>query len=175
MQRAVRWVRASAPKHNVDRERIGAFGHSAGAQLAALLGMEDTRQFRSGALAAYSSHVQAVVDVSGPADFTEQHDAEGDAFLSSFLGAEYSKRPEIWRDASPLSHVSRTNAPFLILIVHGTRDSNVPIAQSEALSERLRQAGVPVALVKVDDGHTFQTPRLADAWHTRHLNSLVAT
>lgn len=79
----------------------------------------------------------AVVDVSGPADFTQQHDAEGDAFLSSFLGAEYSKRPEIWRDASSLSHVLKTDAPFLI--IHGTPDSNVPIAQSEALAERLRR------------------------------------
>jgi acetyl esterase/lipase len=156
VQRAVRWVRASALKYSVDRERIGAFGHSAGAQLAALLGMEDTRDNSDPVLAAYSSRVQAVLDVSGPADFTQQHDAEGDAFLSSFLGAEYSKRPEVWRDASPLSHVSKTNAPFLI--VHGTRDSNVPIAESETLAERLRQAGVPVTLVKVDDGHTFQTP-----------------
>jgi dipeptidyl aminopeptidase/acylaminoacyl peptidase len=42
--------------------------------------------------------------------------------------------------------------------VHGTRDDQVPIAQSQELLERLQQAGVPAALVKVDDGHTFHTP-----------------
>jgi acetyl esterase/lipase len=156
VQRAVRWIRANALKYEVDPERIGAFGHSAGAQLAALLGMEETRDNSEPALSGYSSRVQAVVDVSGPSDFTEHHDAGGDAFLSGFFGADYSKRPEIWRDASPLLRVSKTNAPFLI--VHGTRDSNVPIAESEELAERLRQTGVPVTLVKVDDEHTFQTP-----------------
>jgi acetyl esterase/lipase len=43
VQRAVRWIRANASKYSVDPDHIGAFGHSAGAQLAALLGMEDTR------------------------------------------------------------------------------------------------------------------------------------
>jgi len=155
VQRAVRWVRANAAKYNTNPERIGAFGHSAGGQLAALLGMEDTRDNSDPALARYSSRVQAVVDVSGPSDFTVDHDPEGDAFLAHFFGREYSQDPEIWRNASPVFHVSKNDAPFLI--VHGTRDQNVPIAQSEELAEKLRQAGVPVTLVKVDDVHTFQT------------------
>jgi acetyl esterase/lipase len=156
VQRAVRWVRANALKYHVDRDHIGAFGHSAGAQLAALLGMEDTRDNSDAALAGYSSRVQAVVDVSGPSDFTPSHDQDDDAFLSHFFGADYATHPEIWRAASPVAHVSKSSAPFLI--VHGTRDENVPIAQSEELADRLRAAGVPVSLVKVDDAHTFQTP-----------------
>lgn len=69
-QRAVRWVRANAAKYGVDPNEIGAFGHSAGAQIVALLGMDDTRDNSDSALAGYSSKVQAVVDVSGPSDFT---------------------------------------------------------------------------------------------------------
>jgi pectinesterase len=79
VQRAVRWVRANASKYNIDASRIGAFGHSAGAQLASLLGMEETRDNSDVALAGYSSRVQAVVDVSGPTDFLVAHDADGDA------------------------------------------------------------------------------------------------
>ena len=156
MQRAVRWVRAHADQYHVDRDHIGAFGHSAGAQLAALLGMEDARDNSDAALAAYSSRVQAVVDVSGPADLTSNRDPDGDAFLTQFLGVEYTKNPQAWRDASPIFHVAKSNAPFLI--VHGARDANVPIAQSEALAASLREAGVPVNLVRVDGEHTFQTP-----------------
>lgn len=156
VQRAVRWVRSKAAKYDVNPDRIGAFGHSAGGQLAALLGMEETRDDSDPALAEYSSRVQAVVDVSGPSDFTNQHDADGEAFLANLFGADYSKNPAIWRDASPVFHVSKSSAPFLI--VHGTRDDQVPIAQSQELLERLQQAGVPAALVKVDDGHTFRTP-----------------
>ena len=55
-----------------------------------------------------------------------------------------------------MARASKNSAPFLI--VHGTRDENVPIAQSEALADLLHAAGVPVTLIKVDDGHTFQTP-----------------
>ena len=155
-QRAVRWIRANAAAYGVNPQRIGAFGHSAGAQLAALLGMEDTRDNSDSTLAAYSSRVQAVVDVSGPIDFTLDHDAEGSQFLSDFLGAEYAKHPEVWRDASPAFRVSKGDAPFLI--VHGTEDQNVSIAQAQELFDKLQAAGVPASFVKVDEGHTFRTP-----------------
>ncbi len=156
VQRAVRWVRANAAKYGVNPERIGAFGHSAGAQLAALLGMEETRDNSDAALAKFSSKVQAVVDVSGPSDFTKDHDPDGDAFLADFLGTDYAKDPEVWRRASPVFHVSKADAPFLI--VHGTQDKNVPISQSQELFEKLQSAGVPASFIKVNDVHTFQTP-----------------
>lgn len=156
VQRAVRWVRANASQYNVNPQRIGAFGHSAGAQLAALLGLEETRDNSDPALAKYSSKVQAVVDVSGPTDFTRDHDSDGDAFLAEFLGARYSNHPEVWREASPVFHVSKDDAPFLIL--HGTQDDEVPIAQSQEFLAKLQSAGVPASLIKVNDVHTFQTP-----------------
>ncbi len=158
VQRSVRWLRANAARYHVNPDRIGAFGHSAGAQLAALLGMEDTRDRDNSdpKLAKYSSRVNAVVDVSGPTDFTRGHDPDRDAFLANLLGATYSKQPEAWRDASPVFHVSPSAAPFLI--VHGTRDVDVSIALSQELYEKLQQAGVPVTFIKVDDVHTFQTP-----------------
>jgi len=156
VQRAVRWIRANAAKYRVDSNHIGAFGHSSGAQLAALLGMEETRDNSDPGLAKYSSKVQAVVDVSGPSDFTAHHDPEGDAFLAAFFGGDYAHHATIWQDASPIFHVSRKSAPFLI--VHGTEDPDVPIAQSQELADKLKEARVPVKFVKVEDVHTFQTP-----------------
>jgi acetyl esterase/lipase len=166
VQRAVRWIRANSAKYSVDSERVGAFGHSAGAQLAALLGMEDTRDNSDAQLAKYSSKVEAVVEVSGPSDFTTNHDPDGDAFLSAFFGGDYAHRPDIWRDASPVFHVSRNNAPFLI--VHGTHDEDVPLAQAQELADKLKQAKVPVKLVTLDDVHTFRTP---EARHRLALES----
>jgi acetyl esterase/lipase len=174
VQRAVRWIRANAAKYNIDPNRIGAFGHSAGAQLATLLGMESTRDNSDPALAKYSSTVQAVVDVSGPVDFTTHRDSEGDAFLSKFLGGDYAHHPEKWKDASPVFHVSTNTAPFLIL--HGTQDVEVPMAQAQELNDKLTEAGVPVKFVKVEDVHTFEKPearkRLAletQAFFTQYL------
>ena len=155
VQRAVRWIRANASKYGVNPEKMGAFGHSAGAQLAALLGMEDTRDNSDPALAKYSSKVQAVVDVSGPADFTKDHDAESIAFLTAFLGVDYEKHPEVWREASPVFRVAKDDAAFLI--VHGTQDQNVAVDQAQELYEKLQAAGVQVSFIKVNDAHTFQT------------------
>lgn len=154
VQRAVRWIRKNAGKYGVDPDHIGAFGHSAGAQLAALLGMEDTRDNSDAALKKYSSRVQAVVDVSGPADFTTMKDPEGVKFLTAFLGAEYSKKPELWQDASPAFHISKKDAPFLI--VHGEKDQDVPIDQAQELYDKLHAAGVQVKFLKIDDVHTFE-------------------
>jgi acetyl esterase/lipase len=156
VQRAVRWLRANSRKYNIDPNHVGAFGHSAGAQLAALLGMEDTRDNSDPALAKYSSRVQAVVDVSGPSDFTTNRDPDGDEQLANFLGADYAKSPDVWQSASPVFHAAKSNAPFLI--VHGTRDEMVPIAQAQELYDKLKQAGVHVTLIQLDDVHTFQTP-----------------
>jgi acetyl esterase/lipase len=156
VQRAVRWIRANSGKYGVNPERIGAFGHSAGAQLASLLGMEDTRDNSDASLAKYSSRVQAVVDYSGPTDFTTERDADDLKFLSNFLGTDYSKQPEVWQEASPAFHAAKSDAPFLI--IHGTRDQNVPIAQAQELYDKLKAAGAQASFTKVDDKHTFQNP-----------------
>ena len=155
VQRAVRWVRANAGKYGVNPEQMGAFGHSAGAQLASLLGLEDTRDNSDPALSKYSSRVQAVVDASGPTDFITDRDPDGDAFLTAFLGGDFATHPELWREASPVFHVAKGGAAFLIL--HGTKDQNVPISQAQELYDKLKAAKVKASLLKFDDGHTFET------------------
>jgi acetyl esterase/lipase len=157
VQRAVRWLRANSAKYNLDPDHIGAYGHSAGAQLALLLGMLDTRDNSDPALAKYSSKVQAVVDASGPTDFTvHQSDEDAMKFLASFFGAEYATHPEAWREASPVSHASKSNAP--ILIIHGTRDNMVPIAQAQELYDALTKAGANVKILRLDSDHMFHEP-----------------
>ena len=64
--------------------------------------------------------------------------------------------PACGASASPAFHISKDNAPFLI--VHGTEDENVPIAQAQQFYEKMQAAGVAVKFVKVNAGHTFQTP-----------------
>ena len=153
VQMAVRWVRANSGRYNLDRNHIGAYGHSSGGQLALLLGMTDTRDNSDAALAKYSSKVQAVVDAAGPTDFTTQSDKEGIQYMTNFLGADYAKHPEVWREASPISHVAKSNAP--ILIIHGTKDDSVPVAEADALTEALKKAGATVQYLRLDSDHMF--------------------
>src|SRR5271154_1319178 len=156
VQRAVRWVRANCAKYNVDPLHVGAYGHSAGAQIATLLGMMETRDNSDALLGKYSSKVQAVVDASGPADFTVDAHDDATEFLSRFLGADFATHPEVWRDASPVFHVAKSNAP--ILIIHGTRDEMVPISQAEELNAALTKAGATVQFLRLDSDHMFHEP-----------------
>lgn len=153
VQMAVRWVRANSAKYNIDRNHIGAYGHSAGGQLALLLGMLDTRDNSDPALAKYSSKVQAVVDAAGPTEFSTQGDPDGVKYLASFLNADFAKHPEVWRDASPISHVAKSNAP--ILIIHGTKDEWVPVAEADALNDALKKAGATVQFLRLESDHDF--------------------
>ena len=150
-QSAVRWIREHAAEYHVDPSKIGAYGHSAGGALAALLGLTDsTGPAESSSL----SRAQAVVDLSGISDFTSDHDPEGDALFTALFGGTEAQVPAVWRDASPVYQVKPGDPPFLI--VHGTRDQLVSIHQSEELEDALKKAGVTVKFLKVDDDHSLQ-------------------
>jgi len=158
VQRAVRWIRANAGRYDVAPRRIGALGASAGGHLAALLGTRETRDNSDRQLARHSSKVQCVVDVFGPADFTVRDgqplNPAAIGILMNFLGKTPQEAPDLYREASPVAHVDRGDAPFLIF--HGDRDMLVPIDQSRRLHAALQKAGVPSELVVMQgEGHGF--------------------
>jgi acetyl esterase/lipase len=173
VQRAVRWVRAHAGTYGIDPQRVGAFGFSAGAGLAAHLGLRETRDNTDPALAAYSSRVRCVVDLAGPTDGTRPWtDPSAIALGVAVLGDTFGVVPDVSRDASPLFHVDAAAAPFLI--VHGTQDSIVPVAQAQRLVAALHEVGVEVTYIEFPAaGHdVFAWDRsgpLALAFLGRHL------
>lgn len=140
---AVRFLRANADAYGIDPDRVAALGYSAGGHLAALLGTTTTAAgFDGPLLPAVSSQVQCVVDFFGPTDLTLYTESEGieKGYIAPFLGARYGAKPEVYRKASPLEHVSKDAPPFLIL--HGTADVLVPIIHSERFHKKLLEAGV---------------------------------
>jgi len=151
VQRAVRWVRANAAQYGVDPGRVGAYGWSAGGQLAALLGTRDTRD-DAPALAAYSSRVACVVDLAGDVDLAAYTRPPALDEVVALLGGTPEEVPERYREASPLSWIDERTAPFLV--VHGAPDDVVPVAQSRRLVSALRAAGVEVEYAELPDaGH----------------------
>ncbi len=151
---AIRSLRAHAGEWGLDPGRIGVWGGSAGGHLVALLGTLDEGVFEgSGGYPEYSSRVQAVVDMFGPADLTQLFAGASSQKLEEVFGTT-DRNSEIVRQASPVSWVSSDDPPFLIL--HGERDTLVPPSQSQELYDRLREAGVPATLVIVKNaGHGF--------------------
>ncbi|MCM8803485.1 MAG: alpha/beta hydrolase, partial [Candidatus Omnitrophica bacterium] len=67
---AIRFLRANAEKYNIDSEKIGVWGTSAGGHLASLLGITgDFKEFEGkGGWEGYSSKVNCVCDWFGPSD-----------------------------------------------------------------------------------------------------------
>ena len=66
-------------------------------------------------------------------------------FFRPLLGALFEDNPLIYKLASPLSHVSKDDPPFMI--IHGTADLIVPVLHSELLHKKLRKAGVESVLL----------------------------
>ncbi len=167
---AVRWLRAHADQYNLDPDRIGAWGASAGGHLAAMLGTSAGVEELEGPgdNLEYSSRVQAVVDFYGPIDVLQMYPA-----LGSLRETMLRVFPEL-SAASPLNYVSPDDAPFLI--VHGNRDELVPVSQSELLAESLEKAGVEVRLEIVEGaGHSLHgagIERIVDEFFARYLQRM---
>jgi acetyl esterase/lipase len=179
---AVRWLRAHAKEHNLDPDRFAAWGASAGGHLVALLGTAgDVKQFDVGSHLEFSSRVQAVVDFFGPTDLLQMgkqapadsminHDSP-DAPEAKLIGGPVQENKKKAAAANPITYVSKTAPPFLIL--HGDKDNLVPYQQSELLRDALQKVGVPVTFEIVKGaGHGFGGPdidRQVTAFFDQHL------
>ena len=130
---AVGWMRANAAKYRIDPQRIGAAGGSAGGHLVALLGVTGDVK----AVAAFNPAVDLV-------SFGKRAPAGASNSVVEFLGATYAQKPELWAEATPLTHVDKNSAVFLFL--HGNADTTVPYQQSLDMLNKLKAAGVEAEL-----------------------------
>ncbi len=180
---AVRWLRGKAASYNLDPDRIGAWGVSAGGHLAALLGatghvkesrLGDPRYFNK------SSAVQAVCDWCGPTDLERCALVGGytERVVRKLLDNPRVNRRELADEANPNIQVKRTQLPPgasfpPFLIVHGDRDDVVPLEQSELLRDALAARGAQVELRTVPSAdHKIglrDQIELVTAFFDRHL------
>ncbi len=156
---AVRWLRANASKYQIDSQRIGVTGGSAGGHLAQFLGVTaGVKAFEGdGGNASQPSSVACVVNFYGPSDFTKSYGKSIDAaeVLPLFLGGDLEKQRQKHIQASPLNWVNPNAAPTLI--VHGTDDNYVAYEQGVWMRDRLQACGVEVELLTLDGaGHGFK-------------------
>jgi arylsulfatase len=147
---AIRWLRTHAAKYSLDPARIAVAGGSSGANLAGVVGTADAAPGES-----VSSRVQAVIDFYGASDVltmpvnvpgpgkSETDLANSNA--AKLLGGIVRDHPAAAKSMSTLHLVTRDDPPFLI--IHGDKDQQVPIEQSERLHAKLKETGVASELV----------------------------
>lgn len=143
VQAVLAWMRANAGDLGIDTGRIGVWGISAGAHLAAMLGA--------------LGEVQAVVDICGPVDFLDPNWSleiqNPQGTLGRLLGGRPADLPELAAKASPVHRVSPMSARFLI--VHGAKDALVPLSQAQAMLAALLEVDVPAELWVIPDGDHY--------------------
>jgi acetyl esterase/lipase len=146
---SVRFLRANAAKYNLNADKFGAWGASAGGNLVALLGTTCGVAELEGAElgnAEQSSCVQAVVDWFGPIDFLKMQEQFAGTSCSSntndasspeskLIGAAIQTVPEKVALTNPMNYISAQSAPFFI--ENGTADCNIPPVQNKNLADAL--------------------------------------
>jgi acetyl esterase/lipase len=168
MHRAVRFIKANAKKYNVDPEKLGIAGGSAGGHLSLMQG----NAFKPGDPKAKdlvereSSRVAAIACFYPPTDFLnygkEGEIAIGVGTLNGFKApfdfhemnletrtfvpiTDEKRRLEIGKQISPVYHITKDSAPALI--IHGDADKLVPIQQAELVIAKYKDVGVPAELI----------------------------
>jgi len=149
-KRAITWLRENGWKYGLSKSKIVVWGSSAGGHLASMVGLTSDPNTKR-------DDVCGVIDWYGPAElltmqlqrkFPTRLDADApDSFESKLIGGALQENR--WRasQASPVSHVTADDPPFLIM--HGDMDALVSIEQSRTLAGKLKIAGVDVQLVEL--------------------------
>ncbi|MBU9762441.1 alpha/beta hydrolase [Mycobacterium sp. TNTM28] len=138
---AIAWARANVDKFGGDRHFVAVAGCSAGGHLAALAGLTPNQPDLQGDLPDGSdTSVDAVIGIYGRYDWEDRSTEERARFVDFLervvVGRTIDRHPEIYRQASPIAQVHPDAPPFLV--VHGTGDSVIPVAQARSFVDRLK-------------------------------------
>ena len=176
---AVRFLRAHSEQYGIDPKRIGAIGFSAGGHLSMMLGTTTAADGLEGdgGWPDQPSQVQAVVSYFGPTDLAAADiPVTVTDILTRFIGGTKHEKPEAFKQASPLTHVSPGDAPMLLF--QGTKDPLVPHTQTYPMLEAMTRHNIAGRVeLLVGAGHGWggndlnRTARESFAFFDEHLKS----
>ena len=132
VKEAIQWVKNNGRRYNIDTERIGGWGYSAGGHLILLAGLDP------------KLGLKAIVSGGTPAELTEWPKSP---MITKFIGHPMDSHEEIWRQASPTNRVQEDSPP--VFLYHGAWDSLVDIKQMELMEKALKEKNVEVQTHRV--------------------------
>ena len=149
---AVQYVRGNAKTYGLAEDRIGIFGHSAGANIGALAALAGRNAPFAGGYpqdehAKESTEVKVFAGVYGVYDLAEMWQkynlqSPGSNNIEKFLGASLADNRRLYFDASPISYAVSANNKLAVHLSVGTEDDLVDRkANTDAFVLALKQAG----------------------------------
>jgi acetyl esterase/lipase len=143
LKRAIVWIRERGAAYGADTNFLIVTGGSAGGHLAALVALTGNDPEYQPGFEGADTAVQGCVAFYGIYDFTDRHgvwphDGLRRLLETRVMKAALHEAPDAWHRASPLSRVGPDAPPFFV--IHGDRDSLVPVEEARRFSEALRRA-----------------------------------
>lgn len=174
---AVRYLRGVSSQYDLDPGRVGAWGESAGANIASMLGTSNADPFTqdlSLGHAQQSSRISATVSWFAPIDFLSidaeaqalgftTHTDDVDSFESRYMGFAVQDDPAKVALANPTTYIDEDDGAFLVQV--GDADPLIPYTQSVNFHAALEAALGPDAAqldVLEGAGHGFGAFTSAD-------------
>jgi acetyl esterase/lipase len=144
--RSMRWVRSHAQQYNIDPDRIGMWGFSAGGHLVGIVGthFDDGNSQAADPIDRVSDRPNFVISSYG--GLTLEAGIAKPHAMSSLLGENPSA--ELIEEMTPDKHVTAHTPPYFLYAT--TTDRSVPVLSSVVFYTALVRAGVPAEL------HIFQ-------------------
>ena len=153
IERAIEYVKKNGARYKVDDRRIALIGESAGGHLVSYVGARNRKK----------SNVAAVVSLYGIHDFISACVAWKPVpteVLQLFgVRAIDAQTAPVLIKASPVAYVKRDMPPFLL--IHGSKDEDVPHGQSVEMCEKMNAAGARCELITIEGA-----PHGMDHWET---------
>ncbi|HEU4430409.1 MAG TPA: alpha/beta hydrolase [Myxococcota bacterium] len=171
VKRALAWIRANIADYGGDPSFVCVTGGSAGGHLAALtaLSANDPR-FQPG-FEQVDTRVAAAAPFYGVYDFLDRKQIRGSQSMIPLLAKHVFKKapgadPELWDAMSPITRVSESAPPFLV--IQGTHDTLVFVEEAREFVRALREKSrAPVAYLELHGAQhafdVFHSPRCAHA------------
>jgi acetyl esterase/lipase len=182
IRRSVRFVRLHGPSFKIDPAHLGITSGSSGGHLALMVGMtgDDGIVDSQDQVERVSSRTQAIVAWFPPTDMINWGAPNGyrtietlrPAFFQQIFGKITNLEDQL-KSISPIYQLSKDDPP--LLLVHGDKDTTVPVQQSKLLEAKYKEADLDVQLiVHPGGGHSYWPGIMADypavwSWFDRYL------
>lgn len=153
VERAIEYVKENAARYKVDYRRLVLVGESAGGHLVSYVGARHRGNSRiAGVVSLYGVHDFVSACVAWKPIPTE---------VLQLLGVRAidAETAPVLIKASPVTYIKRDMPPFLLM--HGSKDEDVPYEQSLEMCEKMKAAGARCELITIEGA-----PHGMDHWET---------